>query len=89
VPSSFDPTPEFSEARTIGVTLRAALEAASPARVVYVSTIGAQARQPNLLSQHTIIERALGGLSGSTTFLRPAWFMEIVGGMWLRRGSRV
>ena len=30
VPSSFDPTPGFPEARTIGVTLRAALEAASP-----------------------------------------------------------
>jgi uncharacterized protein YbjT (DUF2867 family) len=58
------------------VALRSALEAARPARVVYLSTIGAQARQPNLLSQHTIIERALGGLSGSTTFLRPAWFME-------------
>jgi uncharacterized protein YbjT (DUF2867 family) len=40
VPSNFDPTPGFPEARTIGVTLRAALEAASPARVVYLSTIG-------------------------------------------------
>ena len=76
VPPNFDPRPEFPEAQAIGVALRSALEAARPARVVYLSTIGAQARQPNLLSQHTIIERALGGLSGSTTFLRPAWFME-------------
>src|SRR6266513_906510 len=37
VPSSFDPTPGFPEARTLGVTLRAALEAASSARVVYLS----------------------------------------------------
>src|SRR5207248_8450813 len=73
---NFDPCPEFPEAQAVGVALRSALEAARPARVVYLSTIGAQARQPNLLSQHTIIERALGGLSGSTTFLRPAWFME-------------
>jgi len=51
VPSSFDPTPGFPEARTIGVTLRAALEAASLARVVYLSTIGAQATRSNLLTQ--------------------------------------
>jgi NAD(P)H dehydrogenase (quinone) len=76
VPPNFDPRPEFPEAQAIGVALRSALETARPARVVYLSTIGAQARQPNLLSQHTIIERALGGLSVSTTFLRPAWFME-------------
>jgi NAD(P)H dehydrogenase (quinone) len=76
VPPNFDPRPEFPEAQAIGVALRSALEAARSDRVVYLSTIGAQARQPNLLSQHTIIERALGGLSGSTTFLRPAWFME-------------
>jgi NAD(P)H dehydrogenase (quinone) len=76
VPPNFDPRPEFPEAQAIGVALRSALKAARPARVVYLSTIGAQARQPNLLSQHTIIERALGGLSVSTTFLRPAWFME-------------
>ena len=76
VPPNFDPRPEFPEAQAIGVALRSALEAARPDRVVYLSTIGAQASQSNLLSQHTIIERALGGLSGSTTFLRPAWFME-------------
>ena len=76
VPSSFDPTPGFPEARTIGVTLRAALEAASPARVVYLSTIGAQATRSNLLTQHTIIEEALGTLPTPITFLRPAWFME-------------
>src|SRR5258708_36540849 len=40
VPSNFDPTPGFPEARTIGVTLRATLEAASPARAGYLSTIG-------------------------------------------------
>src|SRR6478609_8182518 len=76
VPSSFDQTPGFPEARMIGVTLRAALEAASPARVVYLSTIGAQATRSNLLTQHTIIEEALGTLPTPITFLRPAWFME-------------
>jgi NAD(P)H dehydrogenase (quinone) len=76
VPSSFDPAAGFPEARTIGVTLRAALQSASPARVVYLSTIGAQATQSNLLTQHTIIEEALGALPMPITFLRPGWFME-------------
>jgi uncharacterized protein YbjT (DUF2867 family) len=44
--------------------------------VVYLSTIGAQASQPNLLTQHTIIEQALSELPVPITFLRPAWFME-------------
>ena len=45
-------------------------------RVVYLSTIGAQATQSNLLTQHTIIEQALRELPMPITFLRPAWFME-------------
>jgi NAD(P)H dehydrogenase (quinone) len=76
VPSRFDPAAGFPEARAIGVTLRAALQSASPARVVYLSTIGAQATQSNLLTQHSIIEEALGTLPIPITFLRPAWFME-------------
>jgi uncharacterized protein YbjT (DUF2867 family) len=76
VPPNFDPLPEFPEAQAIGKALRAALLQANPARVVYLSTIGAQANQSNLLTQHTIIEKALGGLPNPVTFLRPAWFME-------------
>jgi NAD(P)H dehydrogenase (quinone) len=76
VPPNFDPSPEFAEARTIGAVVKSAIEAARPGRVVYLSTIGAQAKQSNLLTQHTIIERALEPLSMPITFLRPAWFME-------------
>ena len=76
VPPNFDPQPGFPEARAIGAALRSALETAGPARVVYLSTIGAQASQPNLLTQHTIIEQALSDLPVPITFLRPAWFME-------------
>ena len=75
-PPNFDPAPGFPEARGIAATLRAALESARPQRVVYLSTIGAQVSQSNLLTQHTIIEQALGELSMPITFLRPAWFME-------------
>ena len=76
VPPNFDPLPGFPEAQAMGKTLRAALAQANPARVVYLSTIGAQANESNLLTQHTIIEKAIGGLANPVTFLRPAWFME-------------
>jgi NAD(P)H dehydrogenase (quinone) len=76
VPPNFDPSPDFREARVIAETLRRALDAARPSRIVYLSTIGAQAMQPNLLTQHTIIERLLGDLPVPITFLRPGWFME-------------
>lgn len=76
LPPNFDPSPDFREARTTAGTLRSVLDAARPARVVYLSTIGAQVTQSNLLSQHTIIEQALRELSLSITFLRPAWFIE-------------
>jgi NAD(P)H dehydrogenase (quinone) len=76
VPPNFDPSPEFSEARAAAVNLRSALAAAQPARIIYLSTIGAQANRLNLLTQHTIIERAIADLPIPMTFLRPAWFME-------------
>jgi NAD(P)H dehydrogenase (quinone) len=76
VPPNFDPSPDFREARATAATLKSAIEAARPGRVVYLSTIGAQATQSNLLTQHTIIEQVLGELSMPITFLRPGWFME-------------
>jgi NAD(P)H dehydrogenase (quinone) len=76
VPPNFDPLPDFPEAHTIAVALRSAIEAARPGRVVYLSTIGAQAAQSNLLTQHSIIEQELRGSPVPITFLRPAWFME-------------
>src|ERR1700685_3577307 len=76
VPPNFDPSPDFSEARTLAATLSSVLAAARPSRVVYLSTIGAQATRSNLLTQHSIIEQVLGELSIPICFLRPAWFME-------------
>ena len=76
VPPNFDPIPGFPEARAIAAALQSALEIARPGRVVYLSTIGAQATQTNLLSQHSLIEQALRELPLPITFLRPAWFME-------------
>jgi NAD(P)H dehydrogenase (quinone) len=76
VPPNFDPEPGFPEAHATAGTLRFALEQARPGKIVYLSTIGAQATQTNLLSQHTIIERVLGELPIPIAFLRPGWFME-------------
>jgi NAD(P)H dehydrogenase (quinone) len=76
VPPIFDPAPGFPEAHAIAASLTAALSSARPARVVYLSTIGAQATQSNLLSQHSIIEKALRQLPMPIAFLRPGWFME-------------
>ena len=76
VPPTFDPSPDFTEARKRAETLSSALNAARPGKVVYLSTIGAQATRSNLLTQHTIIEQALRTVRWPITFLRPGWFME-------------
>jgi NAD(P)H dehydrogenase (quinone) len=76
VPPNFDPSPDFREAQAVAAALRSAIDTARPGRVVYLSTIGAQATRSNLLTQHSIIEQVLGELSVPICFLRPAWFME-------------
>jgi uncharacterized protein YbjT (DUF2867 family) len=76
LPPNFDPSPGFPESRKAIATLRAALDAAKPGKVVVLSTIGAQATQTNLLSQLGIMEQELGTLPMPVAFLRAAWFME-------------
>jgi uncharacterized protein YbjT (DUF2867 family) len=76
LPPVFDPSPDFGEARRVIAAVREALDAARPAKVVSMSTIGAQALQPNLLQQHQLQEKSLGTLPLPVTFLRAAWFME-------------
>src|SRR6202020_3281817 len=41
VPPNFDPSPDFREARAVAATLRSALDAECPGRVVCLSTIRA------------------------------------------------
>jgi uncharacterized protein YbjT (DUF2867 family) len=76
LPPVFDPSPDFNEARRVIAAVREALEVARPSKVVSLSTIGAQALQPNLLQQHQLQEKSLGTLPLPITFLRAAWFME-------------
>ena len=75
-PPNFDPKPGFPEAKAVISAVRHALDATRPAKVVCLSTVGAQAAQSNLLSQRTLMEEALSTLPLPVTFLRPAWFME-------------
>ncbi|WP_295999841.1 NAD(P)H-binding protein [Rugamonas sp.] len=76
LPPNFDPTDGFPESRAVIASLRMALQAARPERVVCLSTVGAQATQPNLLNQLGIMERELGTLALPVAFLRAAWFIE-------------
>jgi NAD(P)H dehydrogenase (quinone) len=76
MPSNFSPSEGFPEARKVAAGLREALNIARPAKVVCLSTIGAQAIEPNLLSQLQILEQELSTLDMPVTFLRPGWFME-------------
>jgi uncharacterized protein YbjT (DUF2867 family) len=75
-PAEFDPVPGFPEARAVINAVKTALEATRPRKVVCLSTIGAQATKPNLLTQRTLMEQELRGLTIPVAFLRPAWFME-------------
>jgi uncharacterized protein YbjT (DUF2867 family) len=75
-PSEFDPEPGFPEAQRVVDAVRAALIEARPAKVVCLSTIGADAPHENLLTARTLMEQGLSDIGLPVTFLRPGWFME-------------
>src|SRR5450830_1842431 len=62
LPPTFDPSAGYPEARAAIASIKAALLAARPGKVVCLSTIGARATQTNLLMP--------------VAFLRAGWFME-------------
>jgi uncharacterized protein YbjT (DUF2867 family) len=76
VPPVYDPGPGFPEATGFINALCTALARAKPAKVVALSTVGADAAQPNLLNVLGRMESALGRLLMPVAFLRAAWFME-------------
>jgi uncharacterized protein YbjT (DUF2867 family) len=76
LPGVFDPEPGFPEARAAIESVRQSLEQARPPKVVCLSTIGADAEQPNLLNQLGLLEQALSTLSMPITILRPTWFLD-------------
>ncbi|MBX5042563.1 NmrA family NAD(P)-binding protein [Rhizobium lentis] len=76
LPPSFDPAPGFPEVKAIIQALTTALTRAAPKKLVCLSTIGAQAKEENLLSQLGLVEQALSTLPMPIAFLRAGWFME-------------
>ena len=76
LPPVFDPDPAYTHTRAHIDALSDALASARPGRVVALSTIGAQATQPNLLNQLGWMEHALAELTMPVAFLRAAWFVE-------------
>jgi len=76
LPPIFDPSPDFTEGKAMLASVYGALAAARPPRVVCLSTIGAQATQPNLLNLLGMMENSLARLPLPVTFLRASWFME-------------
>jgi uncharacterized protein YbjT (DUF2867 family) len=75
-PPNYDPEPGFPGVKAGTAAAMAAVEAAPPGRLVYLSTVGAHVMEPNLLSNATATEASLRMLSIPTAFLRAAWFME-------------
>jgi NAD(P)H dehydrogenase (quinone) len=75
-PSEFDPEPGYPEAQKVIDSVVAALTTARPKRVLCLSTIGGDAVHDNLLSQRTMMERAVMALGMPLTILRPGWFIE-------------
>ena len=75
-PPNYDPEPGFSDTRLTAAAIRAAIEGARPARIVFLSTVGAQVKEPNLLNNSGITEAMLRNVSVPVALLRAAWFME-------------
>ena len=74
-PPDFDPEPGFPETHANAVAIKAAIEAARPAKVVFLSTVGAQISEPNLLNNSKMTKRC-SARSVPVAFLRAGWFME-------------
>jgi NAD(P)H dehydrogenase (quinone) len=75
-PPNFDPAPGFPDTQANAVAIRAAIEAAQPAKIVFLSTIGAQVSEPNLLNNSKMTEEMLRTISVPVALLRAGWFME-------------
>jgi NAD(P)H dehydrogenase (quinone) len=75
-PPNFDPEPGFPDTRTNAVAIEAAIRAARPGKVIFLSTVGAQVAEPNLLNNAKLTEAMLRGASVPVALLRAAWFME-------------
>jgi uncharacterized protein YbjT (DUF2867 family) len=75
-PPEYDPEPGFPQTRVAAAAIQQAIEAGRPGKVVFLSTVGAQVAEPNLLNNSKITEEMLRTTSAPVALLRAAWFME-------------
>jgi uncharacterized protein YbjT (DUF2867 family) len=75
-PPNYDPEPGFPDTQRNASAIRKAIQDATPSKVVFLSTVGAQVKEPNLLNNSGITEAMLRTVSTPTALLRAAWFME-------------
>lgn len=79
-PPNYDPAPGFPDTHSVANAFSEALQKARPAHAIFLSSIGAQVAEFNLLNNAGIVEAALRSGSVPVTMLRPAWFIENAAG---------
>ena len=75
-PPNYDPEPGFPDTQKNSVAIRTAIEESRPGKVVFLSTVGAQVTELNLLNNSGMTEAMLRTVPVPVAFLRAAWFME-------------
>jgi NAD(P)H dehydrogenase (quinone) len=75
-PPNYDPEPGFPDTQQNSAAIRTAIEESRPGKVVFLSTVGAQVTEPNLLNNSGMTEAMLRTVPVPVAFLRAAWFME-------------
>ena len=75
-PPDYDPDPGFPQTHQAATAIRHAIETTRPGKIVFLSTVGAQIAEPNLLNNAKITEEMLRTTSVPIALLRAAWFME-------------
>jgi len=75
-PTDFDPEPGFPKTHEAIAAVKTAIAAAQPAKMVFLSTVGAQVAEFSLLNNSKITEEGLRAVPIPVAFLRAAWFME-------------
>jgi uncharacterized protein YbjT (DUF2867 family) len=79
-PPNYDPEPGFPDTQQNSAAIRTAIEESRPGKVVFLSTVGAQVTEPNLLNNSGMTEAMLRTVPVAVAFLRAAWFMENAAG---------
>lgn len=75
-PPNYDPEPGFPDTQRNSKAIRTAIEESRPGKVVFLSTVGAQVTELNLLNNSGMTEAMLRTVPVPVAFLRAAWFME-------------